>query len=298
MSLISCYRIRFRIPKDKAPLILTLIEEITGPDSIAIGELAEGKMPEKGIENVELLYQHKPNEVQILEIFSSQDIQPSFYEVDTLEDQDWVTASLRELPPVTAGRFYVHGTHCKPEYNTGLIDLEIDAGLAFGTGHHETTEGCLFALSYLSKFFKPKTIADIGTGTGVLAMASVKLWGKKVIATDIDDVAVRVTKSNIQKNNLGPYIRTKTVNGVEDPLVQKNAPYDLLIANILARPLIGMSGSFAKVVAKRGYIILSGLLWRQRDEVYHAYKKHGFVKHKAFRFGGWGCLVLQKGKNL
>ena len=294
MSLISCYRIRFRMLKEKAPMTLTLIEELTGPDSIAIGELAEGKMPEEGIENVELLYQDKPNEAQILEIFAGQGVTPTYYELDTLEDQDWVTASLRELPPVTSGRFYVHGTHCKPEKKTGLIDLEIDAGLAFGTGHHETTEGCLFALSYLAKFFKPKTIADIGTGTGVLAMAAVKLWGKKVIATDIDDIAVRVTKSNIKKNGLSPKIRTKVVNGVGDPLVQKNAPYDLLIANILARPLIGMSGDFAKVVAKGGYIILSGLLWRQRDEVYHAYKKHGFVKHKAFRFGGWGCLVLKK----
>lgn len=296
MSLISCYRIRFRMPKEKAQTVLTLIEEFTAPDSIAIGELAEGKMPEKGIENVELLYEYKPNEVQILDIFASQDVQPTHYEMDTLEDQDWVTVSLRELPPVSSGRFYVHGTHCKPAQKTGLIDLEIDAGLAFGTGHHETTEGCLFALSYLAKFFKPKKIADIGTGTGVLAMAAVKLWGKKVIATDIDDVAVRVTKSNLKKNNLAPFVRAKTVNGVGDPLVQQNGPYDLLIANILARPLIGMSGDFAKVVSKGGYIILSGLLWRQKEEVYHAYKKHGFIKHKAFRFDGWGCLVLKKGK--
>lgn len=297
MTLISCYRIRFKIPTEKTAFILNLIEEASCPDAVATGEIAEGKAPQKGLEAVELLYQEKPDTHILFNIFTDNNITPTEYMMDILSNEDWVTASLRELPAVTSGRFMVHGSHCRPIYKPACFTLEIDAGLAFGTGHHETTAGCLAALTYLSKFYTPQTIADIGTGTGVLAMAAVKLWRKNVIATDIDSIAVRVTKNNVIKNNMHPYITSKTVSGVNAPIVQKNAPYDLLIANILARPLMGMSGSFAKVIKKQGYIILSGLLWRQVAMVSYAYKSHGFILHKAFQFGEWASLILQKKKN-
>lgn len=298
MSLISCYRIRFKMPIDKVGDVLSLIEEATAPDAVAMGELAEGKLPQKGFESVELLYQEKPDEVTLLGIFAQHNVQPLDYKIDTLGNEDWVTASLRELPAVKAGRFLIHGSHVRPEIKPAEYTLEIEAGLAFGTGHHETTTGCLTALSYLSKFYHPKRIIDIGTGTGVLAMAAVQLWRKKnVIATDIDSIAVRVTKSNIGKNSLSSYIRAYTATGTTHPKIQNSAPYDLIIANILARPLIALAKDFSAIAQKNGYVILSGLLWRQVQIVSHAYKKQGFTLHKALQFGEWATLILQKNKN-
>lgn len=295
MNLISCYRIRFKLPQENVLKILDLIEDQTQPDSVAIGELAEGKQPTKGIEAVELLYENMPDETQLLAIFASENVTPIDYHYDSLAHQDWVTASLRDLPAVTAGRFLIHGTHCKPAVKTKYFELDIDAGLAFGTGHHETTEGCLVALSYLSKFVKPRKIVDIGTGTGVLAMAAVKLWKQSVIATDIDSIAVRVAKNNIRKNNLHPKIRTQTASGASSPLIQNNKKYNLLIANILARPLMALAKDFSGITHKGGYIVLSGLLWRQVRTVYYAYRLQGLVLHKALKFGEWGTLILHKG---
>lgn len=294
MSLVSCFRIRFKIATDLVSDLLPLIEECTAPDAVATGEIAEGKEPTKGLEAIELLYQQMPDEAILQNIFAQLSCVPENYMVDSIGSDDWVTASLRELPAVTAGRFIIYGDHARPLHKTAQIPLEIEAGLAFGTGHHETTEGCLHALSYLSKFFKPQNIADIGTGTGVLAMAAWHLWHKPILATDIDPIAIRVTDFNLRKNKLSPYIQTKTCAGVGDIVLQKKAPYDLMIANILARPLIALAHDFGKITADNGYVVLSGLLWRQVRIVYQAYQKQGFILHKALNFGEWGCLILHK----
>lgn len=295
MSQICCYRIRFKIPKENSKNFLMLISEILVPDSLAVGELAEGIKPPKGLESVELLFQERPNEAVLQTLFATDNITPIDYLYDTIMEQDWVAASLRELPAIHAGRFYIHGSHLRPTQNTGKINLEIDAGLAFGTGHHETTEVCLKILSHLSKSFKPKNIADIGTGTGVLAIGAAKIWGgKNIIATDIDKIAVLVTKRNLKINQVRHRVRVGQAAGTVSPFIQKSAPYDLLIANILARPLVAMAGDFEKIVQKNGYILLSGLLWWQRKRVAAAYTAQGLRVVSFTKCGEWCGLLLKK----
>lgn len=295
MSDICCYRIRFKIPKETSVSFLNLVSEILVPDSLATGELAEGVLPPKHLESVELLFQETPNEALLKTLFASEHIVPTDYAVDTILNQDWVAASLRELPAITAERFFIYGSHLKPTNNTGKINLEIDAGLAFGTGHHETTEVCLRILSNLSKHFKPKNIIDIGTGTGVLAIGSEKLWkANHVTASDIDVIATKVTRRNTRINKVHPYITVGHASGTSAPFIQKKAPYDLVIANILARPLIAMAKDFSSILEKNGYILLSGLLWWQRRRVAAAYTAQGLTVISFTKCGDWCGLLLRK----
>lgn len=294
MGVICCRRVRFKLPKEKADEILALIENRTEPDSIATGELAEGAEPAPGVEPVELLYRDPPDLAEIKTIIAACGVEPQDFIFDEIEETDWVTASLRDLKPVAAGRFLIHGSHCRPDQRPGLIPLEIDAGLAFGTGHHETTIGCLEAVSDLAKFFKWRNILDVGTGTGVLAMGALKLRPAPCILSDIDDIAVRVTKNNLRINRLKPAARTTVAAGVSKPLIQAGAPYDLVFANILARPLIGMAGDIAAVVARGGYLILSGLLTRQARRVTYAYTAQKLTFYRAKRYGAWTTLILRR----
>lgn len=295
MSLICCYRIRFKVPKEKSENFLMIVSEVLTPDSLAVGELAEGIKPPKDLESIELLFQHKPNEDLLKTLLAADEIIPIDYIADTIEDQDWVTASLRELPPIDAGRFHIHGSHAKPSIPTGKINLEIDAGLAFGTGHHETTEICLKILSHLSKKFNPYHIIDIGTGTGVLAIGAAQLWkGRKIIASDIDHIAVKVANHNARINKQHPMLNIQKAAGTTAPFIQKNAPYDLVIANILARPLIAMAKDFAKITQKNGYILLSGLLWWQRHRVATAFTAQGLQVDSFNQCGEWCGLLLRK----
>ncbi len=295
MSKICCYRIRFKIPKESSQNFLMLVSEVIAPDSLAIGELAEGIKPPKHLESVELLFQEKPSEAVLTTLFATENLVPIDYSIDTIMEQDWVAASLLELPVIHAGRFYIHGSHLKPKHNTGKINLEIDAGLAFGTGHHDTTEVCLKVISNLARFFKPKKIIDIGTGTGVLAIGAAKLWGhKNVIASDIDSVAVHVTRRNLKINQVAPYIKVGQAAGTLAPFIQKQAPYDLLISNILARPLVAMAGDFSAITQKNGYLLLSGLLWWQRHRVAAAYTAQGLRIVSFTQCGQWCGLLLRK----
>lgn len=295
MHQICCYRIRFKIPKENSQSFLMLVSEILAPDSLAVGELAEGVKPPKDIESIELLFQDRPNEAILKTLLATENLIPIDYVSDVIMEQDWVAASLRELPAIHAGQFYIHGSHLKPALKTGKINLEIDAGLAFGTGHHETTEVCLKILSNLAKSFKPKHIIDIGTGTGVLAIGASKLWGNKnVIASDLDKIAVLVTKRNLKINQVSPFIHVGQAAGTVSPFIQKSAPYDLLIANILARPLIAMAKDFTKITQKNGYILLSGLLWWQRRRVAAAYLAQGLKIVRFTKCGEWCGLLLRK----
>lgn len=295
MSLICCYRIRFKIPKEKSENFIMMLSEILTPDSLAIGELAEGVKPPKGLESIELLFQHPPNEDLLKTLLVADDITPIDYALDTISDQDWVTASLRELPAIDAGKFHIHGAHIKPAKFNGKINLEIDAGLAFGTGHHETTEICLKILSTLSDRIKPQKIIDIGTGTGVLAIGAAHIWkGRKIIASDIDQVAVKIARHNAYINQQHPKLNIRHAAGTTAPLIQKNAPYDLIIANILARPLIAMAKDFTKITQKKGYILLSGLLWWQRQRVAAAFVAQGLQIVSFNKCGEWCGLLLRK----
>ena len=221
-------------------------------------------------------------------------------EVEHLEDTtDWVTMSQQGLGPIRAGRFFVHTPMHYADRPADTINFEIDAGLAFGTGQHDTTAGCLAALDRLEVSGKQfANIADIGTGTGLLAFAAMALWpGAKAIATDIDSIAIDVSEENAAINGVklghGPgELLLAAADGMDHPLIAARAPYDLLIANILAGPLIELAPSFARSVAPRASVVLAGLLDTQADAVIAAYEAEG-MKLADRGSGEWCVLTLE-----
>ena len=221
-------------------------------------------------------------------------------EVEHLEDTtDWVTMSQQGLGPIRAGRFFVHTPMHYADRPADTVNFEIDAGLAFGTGQHDTTAGCLAALDRLEVSGKRfANIADIGTGTGLLAFAAMALWPEaRAIATDIDDIAVEVSEENALINGVklghGPgQLLLAVADGMDHPLIQARARYDLLIANILAGPLVELAPSFAKAVAPGATLILAGLLDVQADAVIAAYQAEG-VSVVERSDGEWCVLVLE-----
>ena len=221
-------------------------------------------------------------------------------EVEHLEDTtDWVTMSQQGLGPIRAGRFFVHTPMHYADRPANTINFEIDAGLAFGTGQHDTTAGCLAALDKLERQGKRfANVADIGTGTGLLAFAALALWpDARAIATDIDEIAIRVTEENAAINGVrlghGPgELLLAVADGMDHPLIQARAPYDLLIANILAGPLIELAPAFARSVAAGATLVLAGLLDTQADAVIDAYQAEG-IKLVERGEGEWAVLVLE-----
>ena len=219
-------------------------------------------------------------------------------QIEFLEDADWVTLSQQGLQPIRAGRFFVHTPMHYKDRPDGGLSFEIDAGLAFGTGQHATTAGCLEALDRLERDGKRfANIADIGTGTGLLAFAALALWPEaRAIATDIDPIAVDVTRDNAAINGVrlghGPgELLLSVADGMDDPMLEARAPYDLLIANILAGPLIDLAPDFATAVAPGGTILLAGLLDSQAEAVIDAYAVHG-LRLIDPGSGEWRVLVL------
>lgn len=218
--------------------------------------------------------------------------------VEQLEDEDWVTRSQSGLEPIRAGRFFVHTPAHAPEPDS--INFLIDAGLAFGTGHHHTTKGCLEALDRLERGGRRyANIADIGTGTGLLAFAAMALWPQAhAMATDIDPVSIDVTRDNAILNQVvlgesAGELALAVADGMAHPALTKRAPFDLLIANILAGPLIELAEDFAAAVAPGGTVMLAGLLDTQADAVASAYTSLGMELIES-RGGEWPVLVLGK----
>ncbi|HEX8256030.1 MAG TPA: 50S ribosomal protein L11 methyltransferase [Allosphingosinicella sp.] len=221
--------------------------------------------------------------------------------VEQLADADWVTLSQQGLEPIQAGRFFVHTPAHRDQIPADAIPLEIDAGRAFGTGQHETTTGCLVALDRLKGTGAAvSNILDLGTGTGLLAFAALKLWpAAKVAASDIDPVSIEVAEENAAINRL-PLGRARgqvelaVAAGLDHMRLRARAPYDLLIANILAGPLIELAPAVAAAIAPGGRLILAGLLDRQADDVAASYRRRGLML--AFRVdnGEWPTLVMRK----
>ncbi len=215
------------------------------------------------------------------------------WQVETVEQQDWVARSLAGLKPVHAGRFVVHGFH-DSGFTANAITIGIDAGLAFGTGHHGTTLGCLLALEQHLKQAMPWNCLDLGTGTGVLAMALAKRLKRPVLASDIDPVAVQVARQNVRANQVTGLVRVVKANGFRHIELARKSPFDLIVANILARPLADMAADAAGALAPDGTIILSGLLVAQERRVRAAYRQQGLVLKRRIVLEGWTTLTLHR----
>lgn len=212
--------------------------------------------------------------------------------VEPLPDQDWIRRSQEGLPPVRAGRFFVYGAHDSGTVPHGVIAIRIEAGLAFGTGHHETTALCLGVLSALARTRAFRNVLDLGSGTGILAIGAAKLWKHPVLASDIDPVAVAVTRANSVINDCGPLVRAVVADGLAQPVLSRAAPYDLVIANILAGPLTRLAPDIVRVLAPGAIVVLSGLLTNQERLVCSFYRDLRLLYTR--RTGPWSALVLQK----
>ena len=209
-------------------------------------------------------------------------------------DVNWVAKSLEGLKPVVAGGFYIHGGHDAAPPPAGSIPIHIEAAQAFGTGHHETTAGCLEAIGWLTKQFWFSKPLDIGTGTGVLAVAIAKRLHVPVLATDIDPIAVRTTAENARDNGAGNLVTAIEADGLEHPRIARGAPYDLIAANILAGPLIRIAPAVGRMAAPGAAIVLSGLLATQATRVQTAYARQSMIVSRKFVRGDWATLVLEK----
>ena len=217
------------------------------------------------------------------------------FAVSKVPDRDWVAQVRRELSPVHAGPFVVHGSHDRDAVPDGKIGLCIDAAMAFGTGHHGTTTGCLVSLHRLHRRgFRPHHIADIGTGTGVLAMGAARLWPAQIVASDIDPIATATARANFQANGLHPRVQLICAPGLAHPDLRSRGPYDLIVANILASPLKRMAPSMAQASLPGTYLVLSGLLHRQAKAVQNVFQGFGFLPQHREAVGEWSPLTLRR----
>lgn len=211
--------------------------------------------------------------------------------VEKLADADWLAMSLSGLPPVEAGRFFVYGAHDQGKVPEGRVTLKIDAGAAFGTGHHGTTVGCLEAFDELLKTERFDKVLDVGCGTGVLAIAAAKTGSPVAVGTDIDEPSARIANENAEIN--GATCDFYFADGLSDPRIAQHVPYDLVFANILAAPLVELAPEIAGALKPGGVAILSGLLRTQEERVLEAYRPLGFVVEQTIHHDAWSALALR-----
>lgn len=259
------------------------------PTGIGVFEVEDGS----GLWEVGGYFLDAPDDIALAILTAAHEANP--FVVSEVPDQDWVAHVRRELPPVEAGRFWVYGSHDAGSVPQDRVALLIEAAMAFGTGHHGTTQGCLLALEdYIGEGGEARNCADIGCGTAVLAMAAARVWGHDVIASDIDPVAVEVAEANLRANGMEGQVTCLESVGFDHPRLAAAAPFDLVFANILKPPLLALAEDMGRFVAPDGTIILSGLLVDQGDEVRDAYEKQGFRLLQRRDIGEWTALRLTK----
>lgn len=284
----------------------TALTHIQGREAAeALAEACEDLSPEPvgtGVFEIEdgshrwevgIYFTETPDDVALALLAAAHGAAP--FAISELPEVDWVAHVRRELTPVRAGRFYVHGSHDTDTVPEGVEALCIEAAMAFGTGHHNTTKGCLEALDGLvTQGYAARRIADIGCGTAVLAMGAARVWPVTVLASDIDPVAVDTAAANVIANGLDGRVICVEAAGFDHPLLDQAAPFDLVLANILKQPLIDLAPDMARHVAPQGRIILSGILTTQTAEVITAYHAAGFGDEERRDSGDWSTLVLTR----
>ena len=238
-------------------------------------------------------FTERPDEIGLALLAAAYGAKP--FAVSRVEDIDWVAQVRRELHPVEAGRFTVYGGHDSHRVGDNRVGLRIEAAMAFGTGHHGTTRGCLTLFDrMLRRGYRPQRVADIGCGTGVLAMSAAKAARSVCVATDIDRVASDTARANIAVNGAAPWVRTGQAIGTRSDLYRDAAPFELVFANILAAPLKRLAPEIASHLAPGGHAILAGLLTQQTKGVEAVYRGHGLMRVDRVTLGEWTSLVMRK----
>jgi ribosomal protein L11 methyltransferase len=214
--------------------------------------------------------------------------------VEPIPTTDWLTRASAQFPPQRIGAFWVHGSHIRETPPDGAIPIRLDAGLAFGSGEHASTQGCLLALEDLARRRRPRRVLDLGCGSGILAIAAAKLRAARVLAADNDPVAVAVARENAERNGVAHRTRWLESEGYGNPRLRARAPFDLILANILADPLCELARGTARHLAPGGAAVLSGLLDRQAGRVIDAHRRAGLRLRRTITLGIWTTLVLAK----
>jgi ribosomal protein L11 methyltransferase len=289
----STHRATFAIGDERtARRVVDLLNESLDDDQAAVAafERPDGRW------DVSAHFAETPDEASIRELVSlaAGDEVARHIIFDTVEAKDWVKASLEDLVPVHAGRFTVHGQHDRARVAPNKLGIEIEAALAFGTGHHGTTRGCLLLLDSVLRAHFPRRVLDLGSGTGVLAIAAAKALRRRVLASDIDPVSVRVARENARLNGAGNLVEAICATGFSAPEFASRGPFDLVLANILANPLRQMATPMAAHLAPSALVILSGLLPHQAQGVIAAYRARGLILRRHLRIDGWSSLLMQR----
>jgi len=277
------------LPRSEAKTIAAALNELYWPPAEAVGLFDN----EDGSWCVEATFPKKPDEAALKDFISLQGASDFAIVIEPIPDADWVSISQAGLHPVRAGRFLIHGSHDRDKVKGSRWAIEIEAGQAFGTAHHGSTLGCLRAIDDLAKNNHFDNVRDTGTGSGVLAIAAARAWRARVIASDIDPVAQKTARENVRRNCAQTYVRTITADGLAHPLIRGNSPYDLVMANILATPLIALAHAIARVLRPGGIVILSGITREQAGRVAAAYGAAGFTRLRQFTICDWVTLTLR-----
>ena len=244
--------------------------------------------------DITMHFGERPDEASVRQLvaLASDDATAAKVRFEAVEAKDWVKASLEGLQPVSAGRFIVHGSHDRHRVAPNRIGIEIEAALAFGTGHHGTTRGCLTLLDHVLHLTQPRRVLDLGTGTGVLAIAAGKALQQRVLASDIDRRAAITARDNARLNRAGHLVEAICATGFAAPEFRSRGPFDLVLANILANPLKRLATPMRAHLAPGATVILSGLLPPQANGVIAAYRANGLVLRKRIELEGWTSLML------
>ncbi|MFY0647533.1 50S ribosomal protein L11 methyltransferase [Sulfitobacter geojensis] len=276
--------------RDSAYALGDAMERLTPePTGVGVFEMEDGS----GLWEVGGYFEDAPDETALAVLSAAMGAKP--FVVSQLPETDWVAHVRRELAPVEAGRFFVYGSHDADKVPDDCEPLLIEAAMAFGTGHHGTTLGCLRALDRLATDgFAGKNVVDVGCGTAVLAMAAARIWPETVLASDIDEVAVEVAQANVTANGLDGRVECVEAAGFDHTQLAAAAPFDLVFANILKGPLIALAPDMAAALQPGGYAILSGILNEQADEVIEVYARSGVNLMRRESIVDWTTLTLQK----
>ncbi|WP_298354602.1 50S ribosomal protein L11 methyltransferase [Rhodoblastus sp.] len=290
---------RLRCDEDRARAVADLVVETFDPAETAAAAFEEKSSTASWAATpwmVEIYFGREPDPDNIRTLVAAAFGEELAQKIEfgRVERRDWVAAALEGLSAVRAGRFLVHGAHDRARVKANDIALEIEAALAFGTGHHGTTRGCLLFIDEILKRRRPRAVIDVGCGTGVLSLALARALREKIAAGDIDADAVAATRGNALLNGAGPWLRPVIARGVDHPALDRPRHYDLILANILAKPLRHLAPSLARVAAPGAELVLSGLLARDVPGVLTAYRAQGFWLWRRRDIEGWATLLLRR----
>jgi ribosomal protein L11 methyltransferase len=291
MAVAPLWQSRFLVPEAAVPLFLDAL----GEGAISVGAFEQDAL--RALWQIELLHQTEPDRETLAARLAPLAEQSGIGRIDLtvvpVASTDWLARTAESFPARPIGRFWVHGSHVSGPAPTGTLPIQLDAGQAFGSGEHATTEGCLLALGRLARR-RRRRVLDLGCGSGILAIAAAKLWPARVLAADNDPVAVAVARANAIRNRVGHRVRALVSEGYANRRLRAAGPFDLITANILADPLCALARGTARHLAPGGSVVLSGLLDRQAARVIDAHRRAHLRLVDTLPIGIWTTLILMR----